>query len=215
MTGRQQQPPPQVELWRYQYLPPYSRQLIQNWLDRGLNSIGCNPEESFEPFIYTWFALNAWAACVTQEDQDGIWRRSLARDRNISRTYRNLYHTNQEFRTHVDTFTSFWPIFSGKAIRRDYPEFFNRVQLENRRDLIPDLIKRQIPHAPQYWRIGEMPSWANLIYALAQVRNNLFHGDKSGVDPVDQAIVHAALHALIIFLRETQLLDPNGDWHRY
>lgn len=203
-------PPRRLDYWRYDHLPPYGKSLIQDWFRRGEQGIGRDPAESFEPFIYTWFALNSWAACVTNQDQDATWRRRLAEDPSLQEEFGRLRATNAEFRQHLDQFVAFWPIFEVKSIRRRYPEYRQHRTPETRAELIPELRARRIPHEPDGWNSGDDVNWPNTLAALARVRNNLFHGDKAAEDLVDQRIVHAALHTLVLFLRHSHVLRSNA-----
>ena len=59
-----------LEVWNIEYLHDRSRQLIGSWFDRAWQYREADGENSFEPFIFAWFSVNAWAACVTGEDSD-------------------------------------------------------------------------------------------------------------------------------------------------
>lgn len=201
-----------MEPWRYQHLQPYGQRLIREWFSKGQQGLGCAPEDSFEPFIYTWFAFNSWAACVTDEDKDYIWRNSLAQDSDLQSKFDDLRARSTKFQQQLHQFVAFWPIFEVKGIRRDYPEYRQYRTPDTRAELLPELQARGIPHEPDGWNPGDAVTWPLTLAALARVRNNLFHGDKAPDDLVDQRIVHAALHTLVYFLRDTQLLEPSGQY---
>ena len=105
---------------------------------------------------------------------------------------------------------AFWPIFEVKGIRRKYPEYRQHRTPETRTEFLPELLNRGIRHEPDGWHPGDDVNWPNTLEALARVRNNLFHGDKAADDLVDQRIVHAALHTLVLFLRHAQLLRSDA-----
>jgi hypothetical protein len=63
---------------RYAFLHEDGQRLIRDWVDRGL---GLQRDgENFEGFIFLWIGVNAWAACVTDEDVDARMVDCLARD---------------------------------------------------------------------------------------------------------------------------------------
>lgn len=198
----------EVETWRYEELPMYGKQLIWDWFQRGERGLNNTQGESFEPFIYTWFALNAWAACVTDEDIDRLWQSHLADDSDLSERFDRLRQSDEAFRESLNHFVTFWPIFEVKSIRRLYPEYREFRTIENRAALRDELIRRKVPCKPEGWNPGDAVMWPHLLQTLARVRNNLFHGDKGPDDPVDQEIVYAALRALVHFLRGAQLFIP-------
>jgi hypothetical protein len=55
---------------RFHILHPDGRRLIVHWFTLAHEQLKCDAADSFEPFIYVWIALNGWAACCTDLDQD-------------------------------------------------------------------------------------------------------------------------------------------------
>ncbi|AWN24259.1 hypothetical protein DKM44_14335 [Deinococcus irradiatisoli] len=143
---------------------------------------------------------------MTDQDRDSVWRGRLAEDPHLQQVFDELLDTSAEFRRQLEQFVSFWPIFEVRDIRRRYPQYRQDRTPETRAQLIPELRARGINHDPQNWNSGDEVNWRATIFALARVRNNLFHGDKAADDLVDQGIVHAALHTLVLFMRATPLL---------
>lgn len=197
-----------VEFWRYEHLPAYGKQLIWDWFQRGVRGLDNPPSESFESFIYTWFALNAWAACVTNTDTDRVWRGRLAADLDLNERFDHLQQSDEVFRDSLQHFVNFWPILDMRRVRRVYRDYRQDRTIESRAALRDDLIARNVPGKPDGWNPGDEVIWPHLLHTLAQVRNNLFHGDKGADDLVDQAIVAAALRVLVHFLRGAQLFTP-------
>ena len=44
------------------------RRLIRGWFERAIEQRNCDAEESSEPFVFAFIALNGWASCVTTFD---------------------------------------------------------------------------------------------------------------------------------------------------
>ena len=44
------------------------RRLIRAWFERAIEQRNCDAEESSEPFVFAFIALNGWASCVTTFD---------------------------------------------------------------------------------------------------------------------------------------------------
>ena len=63
-----------VDLNRYAALHSEGRKLISGWFERAWKRRDCQPEDCFEPFIFAWFAVNTWAACVTEVDGDHAYQ---------------------------------------------------------------------------------------------------------------------------------------------
>ena len=104
---------------RYETLHQDGRQLIQGWFERAAENRDCPPDESFEPFIFLWIALNAWASCVTLRDTDRAWRDALGSDRMLSERFSALV-AEPATRTSsaARAFSALWPIFSVVDLRR-------------------------------------------------------------------------------------------------
>ncbi len=69
-----------ADLSQYGVLHEDGKRLIAGWFERAWEARDCEPEESFEPFIFAFIALNAWASCITGCDRDAQWRNALALD---------------------------------------------------------------------------------------------------------------------------------------
>src|SRR5215471_1055203 len=55
---------------RFKVLHRDAQRLIAHWFQRAHELLNCDPADSFEPFIYAWIAVNGWASCCTDLDQD-------------------------------------------------------------------------------------------------------------------------------------------------
>lgn len=100
----------QLEFERYSFLRGAGGVVESLWL-RGSSRRDAGPEDSFEPFIYTWIALNAWAECVSGEERDSRWVRALSIDPQLGDRFRSCApHQDSPLRVHLAEFAAFWPI---------------------------------------------------------------------------------------------------------
>jgi hypothetical protein len=79
-----------VNLDEYRWLHQDGRRLIASWFSRAWKMRDCEPENSFEPFIFTWISFNGWAACVTGLDRDRGWLDALMKSQNICHDFVRL-----------------------------------------------------------------------------------------------------------------------------
>ena len=70
-----------TDLPKYRRLQSDGRRLISGWFEKAWAERDCEPENSFEPFVFAFIAMNAWASCVTSRDADREWRDALALNR--------------------------------------------------------------------------------------------------------------------------------------
>lgn len=201
--------PPRIQLNRFSILNPVSQQLVRSWFVRAYAAK--NDEEAcFEAFIFAWFAVNGWAACVTGKDRDSEFIKMLQRSDELAAQFQTLLGQDDSFRYSATQFQSFWPIFKAQDIR-------------NRRCQAPSEIDRaavvahyfdcgRISFEPDCWQshreAGEpVPlDWPHTLAAFYRVRCNLFHGEKSAHSEMDRAIVRTAYLTLIGFFRGAGIL---------
>lgn len=205
-----QGPHKSLETYRLDHLHPQSRQLIRSWFEKALEQEHIGPENSFEPFVFSWFSVNAWAACVTGEDQDSRYMQRLISDSDLQAEFENLLNQNETFRTHANAFAECWPIFKVKNIRDQ------RVSIQakgNRQQAVSHyLATGATEFQPQCWNAHQERNepcpidWPHTIAAIYRVRCNLFHGEKHAHSEMDQNVVHAAFRVLLSFFQGAQLL---------
>lgn len=183
------------------------RDLIAGWATRALAE--ADPDEGpshFEGFIYLWFAVNGWGACVTETDVDREWVDAVAGDPDLSRTFDGLLHRDPEFRDTAQVFAALWPIFKSSEIRRRrirIPAHYSRprrVQAYFNRNLTG--------FQPSCWQAHEPRpplDWAHTFKTLYRVRCNLFHGEKTLDSENDREIVQAAYNVLALFVRKADV----------
>jgi hypothetical protein len=109
-----------------------------------------------------------------------------------------------DFRSRVESFSEWWPIFSVQDVRkkrgRDAP-----FQFGSREEFYAAHIRSDIKRSPQTWVHGQQPRWHDLVTACYRVRCNLFHGDKSMGSPTDERIVATAADCLSFFIHSADL----------
>ena len=187
-----------------------SRRLIGSWFHKAIQNQDAPPEDSFEPFIYAWFAFNGWAACATNEDSDSKYMQKLISDRSLLSQFSEIVDNDSEFRTLAHDFAAYWPIFTVKFLRG---MSIDLRDAGNRADVVDHFLSHgATKFEPQCWQRhrdqGEpCPcDWPHTISAIYRVRCNLFHGEKAASSPIDQNIVCAAFRVLAGFIQKADLL---------
>jgi hypothetical protein len=195
---------PTLELRRYHALHFEGRRLISGWFDRAWQAKECRPEDSFEPFIFTWFALNGWAACVSGEDQDRAYLKALMCDQTMCQDFDSLLSNPETpLGAYAADFARLWPIFEVKELRRrkvllfssgDRDTIVNQYFAAGTRKFEPSCWKRHSEaHEP-------VPlDWPHILAAIYRVRCNLFHGEKAPHSEIDQHVVSRAFRTLLHF----------------
>jgi hypothetical protein len=183
------------------------KQLITEWYQRAFSLRNCNPDSSFESFIYLWFAFNAWASCVTDTDNDREIINILSADINVRNDFAQILGANEKYSSLVLEFTSLFPIFDARELRR---KSLDNTQESDRQELIKYYLSHGADKfAPKCWQrhrgSGEsIPcEWGHVLNAIYQIRCNLFHGQKSANSEMDQRLVYSAYRVLIEFLNST------------
>lgn len=180
-------------------------QVVRHWFQRGWEMRNAAREECFEPFIFTWIAINAWGECVTNQEKDDDWVRSLSLDSELNRQFTGyLDDPINQGRESADLFRGYWPIPRVQAWRR-YPGQY--PQSNTVHDRARFFSQKNIPCAPkcalQHFDAGqEIPlDWEHFLPSVYRVRCNLFHGEKSPYDPGDAIIVQTSFLSLVKFMK--------------
>jgi hypothetical protein len=195
----------------YDFLQESGQNLIRSWFGRAWENRNCSNENSFEPFIFTWFAFNSWAACVTDVDKDAIWKLSLMENTRLCSIFNKLVSDkSSSFYAYANDFYNMWPIFRAQTIRHKGALL---PYCKNRSELINFYFRKRIRYfEPQCWcrhekEGGKTPlDWPHTLSALYNVRCNLFHGEKAIESEMDQQIVSAAFKVLVHFIKEAKLI---------
>jgi hypothetical protein len=197
--------PRPLERGRYDDLHPDGRALIRGWRDRAGE---CRADESFESFIYLWFAFNSWAACVTGSDADHEWQRGLIADPTLNDLFDEQVSSRTRTADAVRRFAALWPIFRVSKLRERGIDYWSGIH-----DSRPEMTRAYIDagareFAPScYLEHEQLPlDWGHTLTALYRVRCNLFHGEKARSSENDQRVVSAAYETLRAFLAESRLL---------
>ena len=201
-----------TDFYRFDFLRG-TRRVVESWIKRAWELREVPPEDSFEPFIYTWFAFNAWAECVTGEERDNKWVKLLALEPTLTAGF-DRWPTNRsgQLATTLQSFRNYWPI----PKMQDWRRFHLDQPSEMDRHVVAHLcIQNGIEHAPKcakwhFDRGEDIPrDWPHFLYAVYRVRCNRFHGKKSPCDLVDQVVVQSAFKVLICFLHDGTQLTPD------
>ena len=202
-------PAPSVKLQKFRALHQEGQHLVRGWFDRAYGTQG-DDAECFEAFIFGWFAVNGWAACVTGQDGDAQYISALGRSPELREQFQSLLARDDEFSRVARAFHSLWPIFKAQDIRRGGHHV--PVNLDRAGIIQHYLTAGLNVYAPKCWsyhQAAEEPvplDWPHTLAAIYRVRCNLFHGEKSAHSEMDQIIVLAAYRVLIGFFRGARIL---------
>ena len=202
-------PATRIHLNRFQTLHPDGQRLVRGWFEKAHAAMD-GDAECFEAFIFAWFAVNGWAACVTGKDRDADYIRALQRSTELTEKFQASLADNPQLQTAASEFQRFWPIFKAQDIRRAG----HRSPVAADR---PAVVQHYFDcdlrvFEPQCWKshqdAGEaVPlDWPHTLAAIYRVRCNLFHGEKSAHSEMDREIVRTALVVLVSFFRHAHLL---------
>lgn len=194
---------------RFERLHPDGQRLISDWLKRASAMLDCDPDESFDPFIFTWISFNGWAYCVTDLDhRERDWIDALILNNILYKEFEKFVKSNSNgFGDIVNEFSSYWPIFEARAIRRKVVKNeMHPISGDNRSEIVDYYLQHGIPHEPSCFKShtesGEqIPiDWPHTLVSIYRVRNNLFHGEKSSSSEMNALIVHSSFRTLCNFL---------------
>lgn len=208
--NREQSGPSQrIQLNRFSILNPESQQLVRGWFDRAYAAKD-DEDECFEAFIFAWFAVNGWAACVTGKDRDSEFIKTLQRSNKLAAQFQTLLVRDESFRDSATKFQSYWPIFKAQDIRNRHCQAPSGA---NRAAVVAHYFDcNRISFEPDCWKshrdAGEPTplDWPHTLATIYRVRCNLFHGEKSAHSEMDRAIVRSAYLTLIGFFRCARIL---------
>lgn len=195
---------------RFEMLHPDGRRLIRDWFQRAWQEHECAPEQSFEPFIFCWIALNGWAACCTGLDQDRQWLDALIDNLQLCTDFDAALQEYPLLRQSAHDFRSLWPVFQAQELRRLH---ITRYWHQDRQQTVEHYLQGGAKsYAPECWErhLGdgeEVPlDWPHILAALYRVRCNLFHGDKAPHSEIDSALVSTGFRTLAHFLSRSGYL---------
>ena len=208
MYREQAGPATRIHLNRFYLLHPEGQRLVRGWFEKA-HAAMTEEDECFESFIFAWFAVNGWAACVTGKDRDTEYIRALQRSTELAEKFQALLADDPQFQTAALDFQRFWPIFKAQDIRRAG----HHSPAADRQAVVQHYFDCDLRvYEPQCWKSHqdageEVPlDWPHTLAAIYRVRCNLFHGEKSAHSEMDRAIVRAAYLTLIGFFRGARIL---------
>jgi hypothetical protein len=199
--------PVPIDFSRYFDLNPHGHDLIEEWFRRSWSMLNCQGNNCFEAFIYTWFAFNGWAACVTDLDEDRKYIDALKRDPTLCQKFSNLADDHHSpFGICAVQFAEQWPIFDARSLRRQhiFPPY-----RASRHSVVDYYLSQGVDwFEPRCYKrhkdaVEPIPvDWPHTLAALYKVRCNLFHGQKSAHSEMDQLIVSLAFRTLAYFFSD-------------
>ena len=208
-TGQDAHPLRPLQLKKHRLLHEDGRRLITTWFERAWEQRG-NEDATFEAFIFAWMSVNAWAACVTGEDQDREYMRRLKGDEGLRQLFLRVVNEHPNVRQDAEEFVSLLPIFKAQRLRRAGVHGQDSM---TRAELVQHYLAQGITWfepvcAEWHLQRGEpIPcDWPHVIAAIYRVRCNLFHGEKSAHSEMDRRIVRTAFLTLTGFFRAAHIL---------
>lgn len=203
-------PPSRIAFWRLEHLDSQAKKLISSWFEKAWERRNAKGEDAFEPFIFAWFSINAWASCVTNTHRDAEYMGQLISNPELQVMFSDLCHNDTDFAAMAHEFSECWPIFDVRSLRWSRVD---RRTVGDRREIVQQYIdggaNRFEPRCWQRHTDSNEPvpcDWPHTMAAIYRVRCNLFHGEKSADAMIDQQIVRAAFRVLINFFRKTGYL---------
>jgi hypothetical protein len=187
-----------VNFEEYEQLGPIGSQIVRAFCKRATDKADCAPEESFEPFIFGWIALNSWASCVTGTESDEEYRTALVLDRELNARFGSMCE-QPDFKANLEQFRSYWPILRPMPRRRIQDQATTRQERILHALTHPGKDSKFRPEcASRHFERGEQipADWPHTLSAIYQVRCNLFHGSKSLDSDIDTEIVFNAFRVL-------------------
>lgn len=183
--------------------------VVRHWFQRAWQVHDAGLENCFEPFIFTWISLNAWGECVTGQEHDKDWVRSLAQNQTLNDRF--VAHFNgpngrdADATNTANAFRAYWPIPRIQVWRKHRGR---RPETNTVHDRARFFSQNKIPCEPKcalrHFELDEeIPlDWEHFLPATYRMRCNLFHGEKSPYDPVDAEIVRASFRTLVGFMND-------------
>jgi len=116
----------------------------------------------FDQFISLWFAFNSWGTYLSKEDRDTDMFNWIKRNTKLPQIFEELTKSN--------------------------PEFISKLQRLSQYEVL-DMRPR---HQGESKSISDLHSLDQVLQVIYQIRCNLFHGQKSMIDPHDKELVELA-----------------------
>src|SRR5574340_338318 len=105
-----------LDLRKHRHLHPEGQRLISSWFHRAWQQRN-DPDAVFESFIFAWFSVNAWAACITGVDRDSECIRRLQHSGDLALKFKEMLVQDTEFAQRAHDFHAYWPIFKAQRLR--------------------------------------------------------------------------------------------------
>jgi hypothetical protein len=184
---------------RFHGLHKDGRELIRGWIARANEAQSNN---KFEAFIYAWIGFNGWASCCCEAEADRVLLDLMILDGGLAENFNRLTVGGPNSQA-AENFARLWPIFKVTDLP-DLPEHARRNRPQHRGRAA--VVRYYGEHWPTADRAPNChlkhdatikTDWGHTLEALYRVRNNLFHGQKSGAGREDKEIVDAAVDILL------------------
>lgn len=202
----------QTSFDNYETAPKHTYELVSSWFVRACEAFDRKKDgdnnKLFESFSFTWFAFNAWGACVTGvEGSDKKMIIELMQEQRMRKDFAMLRNSSDaRFRQYTDQFAQLWPIFDVRTIKNDQHSHIDD-NVDRETVIKYYLEQEEIRFSPFCWTThvqqGDNISidWPHTLSALYQVRCNLFHGSKIASSEHDRIIISSAFNVLAYFLK--------------
>jgi len=120
----------------------------------------------FDQFISLWFAFNSWGTYLSRKDKDTDMLRWVKRNTTLCHVLEELIERDSEFVAKLQRLSQY------------------------------EVLDMRPGHQRQSKSINDIQSLDQVLDVIYQIRCNLFHGQKSMIDPHDRELVELAFHIL-------------------
>ena len=120
----------------------------------------------FDQFISLWFAFNSWGTYLSNKDKDAEMLRWIKSNTRLPQILEQLTTNDSEFATKLQRLSEY------------------------------EVHVMRPGHEGQSKSISDIHSLDQVLDVIYQIRCNLFHGQKSMIDPHDKELVELAFHIL-------------------
>jgi hypothetical protein len=113
---------------------------------------------------------------VTEVDSDAAMVNALAKNGRMTEAYAQLLEQDADFQDRLVAFAELWPVLNVRDVRKKLGR--DAFWQMDRDELMQACQQAEVKSQPIGWRLGDLPTWPQLLRTIYLVRCNLFHGAK-------------------------------------
>jgi len=175
-----------------------SRKIVKTWYEKSKDNQ--ESDNDFDKFIYLWISFNCFFISEFYDEAYNKRNKNIKNENDEEEpseaNYLSVFCENQNYKSlysdliqNSDTFKKDLELFKDSLQNNMFP---GRIP-----DLRPNRIKRS--HAQKFNNINSLKQF---IFVTYQIRNNLFHGNKSPANNDDLILVNGIFDPFFEFLTE-------------